>query len=260
MSADLCNYWNSFNLFSNSVKLDKSFGDLISNTDAVMVYGYRHCYYSVVLKLLGAAGLETMSYEKVAPREGGFDRSQLEYTHTKPSRQMKAALVNIVAENYFMVKDASPGEKVSLTRIIFCIDTNFALEGEKIQKFEPANFASKTKKILTENGEVNSNDLYTNKELRRAYKLCTDPNLSEDLRAIAKKTFLFVKVSVQQTDAHNYVLRLEPLPNLSAMIRWEQYRECRKSGAENESPASRDPMPWRGQLRGFEERIRLLMG
>jgi hypothetical protein len=232
---------------------------LFCDANAAVFYGYSHCHYGAVSKVVerDMPDVINLSLEDVAPRGGGYSPGfQMVYQGSKVSRQMKAGLVNVVADNYSILKNASAEEEVRLTKVIFCVDTNFNPDGKDIPKFQLDNFLSKTKKVNTVDGDrnVNVNDLLTNKELRRAYKLCTDPMLSEDLRETAKKTFLFVRVNIQADEDRNCVIHLEPLKSPFESIRWVQFRECREVGEETQSPRSKDTYPWRSQLCTWEER------
>ncbi len=86
----------------------------------------------------------------------------------------KAGVTNAVIENAKRIE-----ENLAVNPFIFDIDID-------------ANpWPSTPETIMTKEGA--NNDRVTNKELRRAWKLCYDPKVNPKIQAAAKKTFVFVK-------------------------------------------------------------------
>ena len=183
---------------------------LCKGSEQAMIYGWRHCgYYQVSHVLDGIHDgplKKTLNYLAGDPTLAanndfvttleGRNVNLIDYDPTERhlSRKCKAAITDIVLENYKRQKEGLP-----LIPIIFCIDITDNPQPYSIEKI-----CSKDSKI---NGQV------THKELRRAYKLCTHPN--PKIRAIALQTFKFAKISVDLkviVVLENEVVVLEQIP------------------------------------------------
>lgn len=141
--------------------------------DRVVLYGYVLCGYdSFAKKAIKKAGIEVCDFTDAAP-EGPFLP-----TEKKDNEQgMKHELVRLVIDNVIKQHKIPPA---SITPCLFCIDTNFrAMDPIDISQSQP----------------YKSKGYFTTKELRRAYKLCFDPSLPEEIKQMAQKTFIFVKVN-----------------------------------------------------------------
>jgi len=157
-----------------------------------MVYGFQHCEYEQVCQglkkkivraydwSLGNNSCKTINLS--GERVYKIDPGALQAKNAKKmcNRYCKAGLVNLVIENYRKQKNGEP-----LTPVIFCIDIE-----NNPYPLTSKNLLSKTKVV----GNTVMNQVVTHSELRRAYKLCNDPRVREDIREIAKKTFKFVHV------------------------------------------------------------------
>lgn len=137
-------------------------------------------------------------------------------------RECKAALTNVVIENYKRV-----AEELPLIPVIFFIDAD-----GNTRPFRMDHMTSK---------ESQYNDQYTYKELRRAYKLCTHEN--QKLREVAQATFRFAKLrNIEEGE-----WEAEPVPapwaNSQFASLWEQRKKISKS-----KPKESYLSNWREQL------------
>jgi hypothetical protein len=168
-------------------------------TQQLMVYGFADCKYDII-----ATALRRPSPfgEKISgnPVQRVFDHTLAntyltespETTYTLEGSRIqkikfpdniaskcKAALVNIIIENCKRTTKGLP-----LIPVLFAISISTDSSG-----FYPPSIAD----LITNKKHI------TLKELRRAYKLCSDPSLPEYVRTIAERTFKFVKVVVLQS-------------------------------------------------------------
>jgi hypothetical protein len=191
---------------ANGVNLD-SIQNICENSKQVMIYGWKHCGFYELNPFF--------SYNKNSPFKKVFTYHAGEHDQPKSSRTTlearvmdqiqvanegefdekaftrpcKAALTNLILENYKRTK-----EKKQLIPIIFFTDID--------NNRHPANARTITSR------EFPGNNLVTNSELRRVYKLCNaigNPELEE----IARKTFKFAKVTTG-TDGKVSFLQVEP--------------------------------------------------
>ena len=153
----------------------------ICNSHNVMVYGFNSCHYQEVIEGLMTSTLFKNVFDYHLGYKGhdqAFELtphiSQIETGKTKTADPCKAALVNIVLENY---KRKKMGKE--LIPVLFAIDCE--------NNSRPVTAENITTKKDEQNKKV------TFKEIRRAYKLCEEFD-DPEIRVIAKETFKFVKV------------------------------------------------------------------
>lgn len=165
----------------------------------IMVYGYRDCAYRIIYETLATPkpfgdGLADSPIKNVFQYIIGDPTTPsltLEgvpiykiKTSGSPQSSFKAGLVNIVIENVKRQREARP-----LIPVLFTID----ISTDKSGHYPPSVFDL-----------INLRDrFHTLKELMRTYKLCTDPSLPSEVREVAAKTFIFVKVLVSQMDTRS---------------------------------------------------------
>ncbi len=229
-----------------------------AGSDRATVFGYAHCNYQGVQDFLSmhAAECGLVKAAAVAPW----------HIHASQNQIFKTELTNIVCENY--LDNGHPPIKV-----LFCIDTNAVplwrdLGGNSIAveyipsptHFDPEAVTSKQAQVacyrdiscIGKDGTLYSakpsleraNSLFTHKELRRAYKLCTDEALPEKFREVARRTFQFVRVEIQP-EADAWVLELKPVPSPWESPRWDALWKQRKEQPRTSLP---DPHPWRERV------------
>ena len=171
-------------------------------TAQLMVYGFADCKYNIIVKILRTAHpfgtaenpIKRVFDFRIADYRLRYDRSDAIEdpikTYTSEGREIfrikrststtaricKAALVNMVIENVKREREGLP-----LIPVLFTIDISSDTSGQ----YPPCI-----------NDLINIRNRYTFKELRRVYKLCADPELPPEVRAIAERTFKFVKVLV----------------------------------------------------------------
>ena len=167
-------------------------------TPQLMVYGFADCKYNII-----ATALRTSSpfgeMRAVNPVQRVFDytmansylteSAETSYTleghkihkikfQDNTASRCKAALVNIIIEN---CKRDAVG--LPLIPVLFAI----AISTDMSSLYPPSFSDLIGKKQITF------------KELRRAYKLCSDPLIPEHVRIIAERTFKFVKVLISES-------------------------------------------------------------
>jgi hypothetical protein len=154
-----------------------------------MVYGFSHCHYKAVNRALARKNLNTYNFrlgKEPSTRPGGrpiyqINSGQNEADGSPPIRACKAALVNMVLENYKSQKTGVP-----IVPIVFCIDVQ-----DNLCPLSPANIASKTIINPVISVKPIPNKITTHCELRIASKLCIHP----DIQDVAQKSFKCVKVT-----------------------------------------------------------------
>ncbi|MCX6990927.1 MAG: hypothetical protein NTX49_07705 [Chlamydiae bacterium] len=162
----------------------------------LMVYGFAGCKYQEIISTLRTstpfgAGIENpiqrvfdyhiantylMESPETSSTLEGRKIHKIKCQDNQASK-CKAALVNIIIET---VKRQRAG--LQLIPVLFTIDTS-----------DGAEFYPSISDLITNKDKV------TLKELRRVYKLCTDPALPEEVRDVAERTFKFVKVLVSNS-------------------------------------------------------------
>ncbi len=169
-------------------------GNLIENIcrekSSVMVYGFSHCYYDEIYRLFEEKGVKVYDWNfgangiyRIQKTRAFLFQKKIKYIlngfESDTKRACKTGLVNIIFENYRRFQE---GEK-KITPIVFCIDKE-----------------SNPYKIDILSKDPSKNTLITYSELRRAYKLCNDPQIDPEIRNIAQKTFRFVKIKKPPSD------------------------------------------------------------
>jgi hypothetical protein len=174
----------------------KSVTNICKNSDQVMVYGYGHCKYVEVAAALKSShspikkvfdvniGKNTSDLGARITADSHTLIDQVDITpimgleypgvHKQCARECKAALTNLVFENYKRKQQGLP-----IIPVLFCID----IDGNPF----PISVENMTSK------QAALNSLITHAEVRRAYKLCCKIE-DEQLRKVAQETFKFVKV------------------------------------------------------------------
>jgi hypothetical protein len=195
-----------------------------------MVYGFESCKYQEVISELMQSSQVRFVFDyhlgnksddqafEVSPPISQIDTSR----RGAAQDPCKAALVNLVFENYKRSKAGKP-----LIPVLFTIDCE--------KNLYPVTAESATTKKTAQNSKI------TFKEIRRAYKLCEEIS-DPELRAIARETFKFVKV--------NNDLSLEliaaPWNDKNWPTLWAERRKASKK-------SSRSKPSWEKQLYALKE-------
>ena len=136
----------------------------------------------------------------------------------------KNTLVAVVIENYLRKKESFP-----IIPVIFCLEST---------ECPPR----PTEWIANKNLDHSGLGTISNAEIRRMYKLCSDPELSSEVKEVAKATFIFVRVNLPS-------LELEEIPapwEKEAQI-WTEAWEQRNLGKSKSKVAS-TKLNWRKLL------------
>lgn len=211
--------WGSMDLHSVTA--------ITKECDEVVMYGFFSCKYYVIKDILRQAlsdGMKIGALKQVDDYEltETYEKTniaRINFQDTKDARACKALITNIVLENVLRLQ-----ANKKIIPVIFCID----IDNNQYQ-FNVENMLSKIDTY---------NDLITHKELRRACKLCTDPNL--DIQKAAQATFKFVKVKVLAEKSY----RLE---EISAPYKDADYQKHMKTRKSQSHCAPKDN-GWRPQL------------
>ena len=180
----------------NINKLDfDNVSNICENSKQVMVYGWSHCGYEEIAELLKTSrnssikkvfnsflGLKLPAKAEALKTCEGTFIEQIQVPLKKPyeltqviNGQCKAALANLVLENYKRIKEGK-----QIIPLMFCYDID-----ENPHPSDEKNITSRDPKI---------NKLITHSELRRCYKLCKEVG-DLTVEAVAQKTIKFVKVN-----------------------------------------------------------------
>lgn len=214
---------------------------ICKGSEQVMVYGWRHCKYLDVIRILREmsskegspvkkvfdwnAGSTTLIGDDPRTLEGrkinliAYQRSS--ETPQITSRPCKTGMTDLVLENVKRLR-----EKRAPIPLIFCQD----IDGNP-HEFVPTDMISKN---------ANFNNAYTHKELRRAYKLCTHEN--EEIRKAALQTFKFVRLK----NVSNETYALQPIDAPWETPYFSEFWKVRK-GLSTSKPKA-DNENWRKQL------------
>jgi hypothetical protein len=201
----------------------------ICNSPYAMVFGFASCHYNEVAEGLRASSLFTHIFNYTI----GYERddeafevsppiSQIKTNKTGTSDTCKAALVNIVFENYKRKQQGKP-----LIPVLFVIDCE-------------NNRHSLTSNSITTK-EENQNKIITFKEIRRAYKLCEEFD-DPEIRAVAKETFKFVKA--------NDDLSLKEIPVPWEKSDWPELWKARKKAPKK----FRKKLNWKSELHAMKKK------
>lgn len=138
--------------------------------------------------------------------------------------ECKAGLVNIVIENFKRKKDCVP-----IIPVVFVVEKDDS-------KLDINSILDRG--LLFSKG-------FTNSEIRRAYKLCFDSSLTQEIRTIAKETFIFISLFTNEpTNAVKFNFRIRPAPWES--LEWKNGMENRVKTKSIESNPKL--YPWREEL------------
>ena len=201
----------------------------------IMIYGYASCGYRTLSSILSASS--TTHIKKIFDFKCGENPSQtvltlkglpiakIEYSSSsdyyKPiNRACKSAIVNIVFENLKRKR-----QKEEIIPILFCID--------RTDNPHPPTPAA----ITARNGIV------TNKELRRAYKLCEELE-DPEINAVARETFRFAKWTGSDKNNFNIEPIKAPWKDKNWKKSWEERIRTKKPSRE----ASEKTKFWREEL------------
>lgn len=191
---------------TTSFKVAKASIDKFAPTGSACVYGFQHCSYAQVAEGMKNAGVRVLDCglgdeRTEAQREDGSKMfkvvSGMHAAGVKVgketrdcNRQCKSGLVNFVMEQ---VRKKRAGEATD--KQIICIDK----EGNPYP-LTSENLLSKTKTIAVSAAHtLQMNNIVTHSELRRVYKLCNDPEVDPEVRAVAKEVITFVKVNEKRS-------------------------------------------------------------
>jgi hypothetical protein len=177
----------------NSVK--RVFGE----SKQVMVYGWLHCHYQRVRAQLQKPLIEKVyncnfgdKLDNTRTLEGrlveGIERVRGETFQEGVSRLCKTGITNLVLENYKRKKEGLP-----VIPMIFCFDID-----DNPFRIDATSISSREKEL---------NNLITNSELRRCYKLCKDSN--PKIQEVAEETIKFVKL-YKGGDGTTSLVEVEP--------------------------------------------------
>lgn len=143
--------------------------------------------------------------------------------------ECKAGLVNMVIENF---KRKHVG--IPIIPIVFVVEKD-DLKLDVIS--------------IVQKGLTHSKG-FTNSEIRRAYKLCFDLNVAEEIRVIAKETFLFISLITNKvTDSVKFKFTIRPAPWDS--LEWEAHWKNRVKSIHS----SHKSYPWRKELQKITNTI-----
>lgn len=234
--------------------------EICDGADHVMVYGWTHCGYEMVIAHLNvesesehfpiqrivthavgdflwdddsSASLEgrklnvlrfkRANYQEAEHQNGNEPILEQQDIRHSLQRECKTAITNVVLENYKRKKEGLP-----LIPVLFAID----IDGNPT----PLRVDHMTSK------EHGFNDQFTHKELRRAYKLCTHENTP--VRKVACETFKFIKLKNIDENEWDVELIDPPWAHPQFAERWAQRKKL-----SNSVPKA-DQFDWRKQLAG----------
>lgn len=87
-------------------------------------------------------------------------------------------------------------------------------------------------------------------EIRRAYKLCFDSNVAEEIRIIAKETFLFISLTTSKdTDSEKFKFTTLPAP--WEFLEWKAHWKNRVKSTHS----SHKSYPWKKELQKLTTKI-----
>jgi hypothetical protein len=130
-----------------------------------------------------------------------------DHLETQTARRCKAGITNMILHNTLQA-----AQKKAIVPIIFCIKGSCVKE-----KNDEDGYEITSKSLLSREHVFNYK--YTIKEVRRAGKLCFDPNVDKRVRQVAQKSIIFVQVAEflnhdeleTNTDHYTYTLtKIDP--------------------------------------------------
>lgn len=184
-----------------SVKLNvPSLLKLAPDANQMMIYGFAETNYEAIEKCLSENHTrdKTTNLKKVfdwkigsnAPKGCGERTLEGRIVNSLPTdsnsiaRTCKNGIANLLLENYKRECEGKP-----LIPLVYCLQID---DEENSHTFSPQDMTTR---------ETGPNGRISHKELRRMYKLCTDPSVDPKLREVAKKSLLFVNVKKQEDGA-----------------------------------------------------------
>ncbi len=196
----------------------------------IMVYGFDHCHMWDVLEFfknnsatervydytIGGCDINEKDPRFYSPSGASLPKLDEEPKTDSVTRECKTALNKMIADNY---KRREKNATAIITPILFCIDTN-----DNPYPITPDSFCF-GKQI-------------TYSELRRAYKLCTDPRINSKIRSIARETFQFSHITpildplnpvYESSQEHQISPVPAPWEDEGIKTAWEQKRLTKKS-------------------------------
>lgn len=165
---------------------------LFAPADEVVVYGYGHCGYTMIKKAFENSGVRAYDWVDWGKRNTDIPSRVISYWEFSSGlpinppliigRQCKAGLVNLIITNLFRDERGEP-----IIPLIFCID------------IEQSKYPDLVSRMFSREPGTSAHGNITQKELRIACKMSTeilseDEELSAKIRAMADRTFKFVKV------------------------------------------------------------------
>lgn len=219
------------------VKLDySSVNAICKNSSEVLVYGFKHCAFTQIKTTLRkpCSPLKKV-YKNIWFFESGECSStgeKIQCIHIEPDKaknfskkmacQCKAAIINLVFENYKRKKKGLP-----LIVLLFCIDID-----DNKYPYDIGNFTSKAADL---------NNKITHSELRRCYKLACEFE-DERIRAVANESFKFVRLKKKE-DGFEMVEIAPPWEEKEWRAKWA-LRKTLTNVVEKKNP-------WREQIKTF---------
>ncbi len=204
----------------------------IGSFKEVMVYGYA-CVRTDLVKSFAHDKIERVyNYDtpcKSVTTLSGRAFTRLPLTLRDMSTLCKNTLVVVVRENYLRKKESIP-----IIPLIFC------LESTEYGSFPAASIANKNLDKSPDLGKVSKT------EIRRMYKLCSDPELSAEVKQTAQETFKFVRVKMP-----NLELEEIPAPWEKEPESWVKAWELKKA-TKSKSKAASAKLDWKSLLKDPE--------
>ncbi len=204
-----------------------------------MVYGYSEAGSANVRSL--AAEKRIPSYDHLSPIQGdktlsGRSFIPLKIEHYGEVALCKNTLVAVVVENCLRKSEGFP-----ILPVIFCLSSTKC-------PLLPIQWIADQELNDFEVGWI------SNKELRRIYKLCNDPELSSEVKQVAKETFKCVHVHLPHLELEEI-----PPPWEEQTAFWDQVRAEKKAKQVEQRRSSRR-LDWRPLLVDPTKARELLMG
>jgi len=227
------------------MNLLRSVNSICDHSDYIMVYGYSHCKYaglknslSILQKKVSAWQLDKHTSERNF--NNGQNTELLESKRDDVKSRWKTDMTNIVAENFKRSKEK--GQK--FISIIFCVDID---HNPYTYSYESVALSSRI----------------TDSELRRAYKLCHEFE-DKELKAIAQRTFKFVKVKMEGLNIIDVEPINAPWVHQNWAASWKKRKEQKKTGwwdsiltrFSNPTITESQKSGWRDQLKEAQAQYR----
>lgn len=206
---------------------------LVQSYSECMIYGYQHCAYLRIMEILEKIGKRCYDYRISFVETPSLSLRPFLYLPSWPDmsdkkldmRQCKMALVSIVIENCLRKKEGMP-----LIPVVFCLTSSSREKDVPIEQIVDQSLGSPKRGLIT------------HAELRRAYKLLTE--MPEDIRAIAKATFLFGHVIFTHHSITDVIVAPAPWEGLQAE-RWRVAWEAKKAKVKKDAPPKAEELLWR---------------